>query len=99
MSAQLSVKTMVCGEYQRLLEECQSALEIWNERRAEICRSRLIEKKADDELLRFQAKYTRAYTVLRNHVGICLRCQLVSKIKACSPGSISVALSDGTLDD
>jgi len=96
MSEQLSVKTMVCAEYQRLLEECQSALEILNKHRAEICRSRSIEKKAGDELLRLQAKYARAYTVLRGHVNNCLRCYLVSKIKACDPESNSDVLSDST---
>ncbi len=97
MNEQLSVKTMVCGEYQRLLEECQSALEIWNEHRAESGRSRLIGKETGDELLRLQAKYARAYTLLRNHVHNCLRCQLVSRITASDPGSNSDALSDGTL--
>lgn len=72
--------TVVCSEYQRLLEESQSAREMWNEHRAEICRSRLIGKETGDELLRLQAKYARAYTVLRNHVNTCLQCQLVSKI-------------------
>ena len=99
MNEQLSVKTMVCGEYQRLLEECQSALEIWNEHRAEICRPRLIGKKAGDEILRFQANYARAYTALRNHVSNCLGCELVSRIRACDPESVSDALPDGTLDD
>jgi len=99
MSKQLSVKAMVCAEYQRLLEECQSALEIWNEHRAEICRSRLTGKEAGDELLRLQAKYARAYTVLRHHVHNCLRCQLVSRIQACDPERNSDALSDGTLYD
>jgi len=80
MSKQLSVETMVCSEYQRLLEESQSALEIWNEYRAEIGRSRLIGKEAGDGLLRLQAKFARAYTVLQNHMHNCLRCQLVSRI-------------------
>ncbi len=80
MSKQLSVKITVCNEYQRLLEECQSALEIWNEHRAENCRSRLNGKEAGDELLRLQAKYARAYTLLQNHAHNCFRCQLVSRI-------------------
>jgi hypothetical protein len=83
VSKQLSVETMVCSEYQRLLEECQSALEIWNEHRGEICRSRLVGKEAGDELLRLQAKFARAYTVLQNHAQNCLRCQLVSRIAGC----------------
>jgi hypothetical protein len=75
MSKQLSVEAMVCIEYQRLLEEFQSALEIWNEHRAEIRRTRLIEMEAGDELVRLQAKYANAYTVLRDHVQNCLRCK------------------------
>ena len=45
MRKQVSVETMVCSEYQRLLEESQGTLEIWHEHRAEICRSRLIGTK------------------------------------------------------
>ncbi len=37
MSNQLSVETAVCSEHQRLLAECERALEIWNEHRAEFC--------------------------------------------------------------
>jgi hypothetical protein len=83
MSKQLSVETIVCSEYQRLLEEAQSALEVWNEHRGEICRSLVVGKEAGDELLRLQAKFARAYTVLRNHAHGCLRCQLVSRIAGC----------------
>jgi len=35
MNNQLSVETAVCTEHQTLLAECQRALEIWNEHRAE----------------------------------------------------------------
>ena len=81
MSKQLSVNSSSCSEYQRLLEESQSALEIWNEHRAEFCQFRFIEREAGDELLRLQAKYARAYTVLQNHERNCSRCQLVSRIE------------------
>jgi len=84
MTKQLTVETTVCSEYQRLLEESQRALEIWNKNRTEICQSRLIEKEAGDELLRLQAKFARAYTTLQNHAHSCLRCQLVSKIEGCN---------------
>lgn len=75
MSKGLSVETVVCLEYQRLIEECQSAFEIWSEHRAEICRSRLIGKEAGDELLRLQARYARAYTLLQNHAPNCPQCR------------------------
>jgi len=97
MRKQLSVETMVCSEYQRLLEESQSALETWNEHRAENCRSHLIGKEAGDELLRLQAKFARAYTILQNHVHNCLRCQLVSRIEGLESDNNSDALPDITL--
>jgi hypothetical protein len=103
MSKELSVNTVntihttVCAGYQRLLEECQRALEIWNEHRAELSQSRLIGKETGDELLRLQAKYARAYTVLQNHVHNCLRCQLVSRIEGCDTENNSDALSDSKL--
>jgi hypothetical protein len=80
MSKQL-VKTTVCSEYQTLLEQCQKALEIWNGRRAEISQSRLVGKEAGDQLLRLQANYARAYTVLENHAHDCTVCQLVSRLE------------------
>jgi len=71
MSKQLSVNTSICSEYQRLLEGSQSALEIWNEHRAEFCQFRFIGREAGDELLRLQSKYARAYTELQNHERNC----------------------------
>jgi hypothetical protein len=82
MSRQLSVETTICTEYLRLLEASQAALEIWKETRAEVCQSRLIAKEAGDELLRLQANYARAYTMVRNHAHNCPRCQLLSRIGA-----------------
>ena len=81
MSNQLSVETAVCSEHQRLLAECERALEIWNEHRAEFCQSRMSGKEAGDELLRLQANYARAYTVLQRHERNCSLCQLVSRVE------------------
>jgi len=78
MSRQLSVETAVCTEHERLTEECQRALENWDEHRAEFCRTRPIRQEAGDELLRLQAKYARAHTVLQRHVHDCLLCQMVA---------------------
>jgi hypothetical protein len=97
MSVQLSVKTMVCSEYQRLLEESRSALELWNERRAEICQARLIGKEAGDELLLLQAKYARAYTVLQSHAHNCFRCKSVSRIKRYDSENNTTVLADNKL--
>jgi hypothetical protein len=80
MSKQQFVKTAICSKYQTLLYECERALSIWSEQRAEICQSRLVGKEAGDELLRLQAKYARAYTVLQNHAHNCSLCQLVSRL-------------------
>jgi hypothetical protein len=82
------VKTAICEKYQILLEECERALAIWNEHRAEIAQSRLVGKDAGDELLRLQAKYARAYTVLDNHAHNCSFCQLVSGLEG-SDSSVS----------
>ena len=80
MNNQLSVETAVCTEHQRLSAECQKALEIWNEHRAEFCQFRFIGREAGDELLRLQAKYARAYTVLQNHEHNCSLCQFASRM-------------------
>ena len=81
MTKQLSTATIVCSEYQKLLEEAKGARDIWDERRAEIWSSQLIGKESGDELLRLQAKYARAYRLLQKHINDCGRCWLVSKIE------------------
>ena len=73
-----TANTMVCSEYQRLLEESLSAREILNEQRAEIFRSPSVEEATVDEVLRSQVKYAQAYLVLRNHVDSCLECRTVA---------------------
>jgi len=94
MNNQFSVETAVCTEHQRLLAECQKALETWNELRAEVSQSRLKGKEAGDELLRLQAKYARAYTVLQRHTHNCSLCQLVSRIEGRDSGNRSDAYSN-----
>jgi len=93
MSTQLCVNTSICSEYQRLLEESQSALEIWKEHRAEFCQFRFVGREAGDELLRLQAKYARAYTVLQNNERNCSLCQLGSRIEGRDSQNSSDALS------
>jgi hypothetical protein len=78
MNNQFSVETAVCTEHQTLLRECQKALEIWNEHRAEFCQFRFKGREAGDELLRLQAKYARAYTIFQNHER---NCQLASRME------------------
>jgi hypothetical protein len=91
------IRTTVCREYQRLLDDCQSALEIWDGYRAEVCESRLFGKGAGDELLRLQAKYARAYAVLQRHSQDCLLCQLVGRMEGSDSENNANALSDSTM--
>jgi hypothetical protein len=95
MRKQLCLETMVCGEYQRLLEPCESALKTWNEHRSKFCRSRLIGKKEGDALLRLQAKYARAYALLQRHTHNCLRCSCDPQIVPCNSGGVLDVCSDG----
>jgi hypothetical protein len=81
MNKEPSIKTALCGEYLRLLEECQRTLEIWNNRRAEISRSRLIKEEEGDELLRLQANFARAYAMLQHHAQECELCELVCELE------------------
>jgi hypothetical protein len=97
MNKPLCIRTTVCGEYQRLLEESQSALEIWNERGAGVGESRLIGKEAGDELLRLQANFARAYAMLQRHSQDCLLCQLVSRVEGRDSRNHSDAFNDSTM--
>src|SRR5215469_15855708 len=83
MSNQFSIETTVCAEHQMLLEECQRALETWNEFRAEFCQFRFFRREAGDELLRLQAKCVRAYSALQNHERNCSLCHLTAGIELC----------------
>jgi hypothetical protein len=81
MNAELDVRTAVCTRYEKLLEECQAACHIWNQQRAEVGERGLQGKKVDDDLRRLQAKYAKAYSVLRNHVHDCETCQWVASLE------------------
>jgi len=81
MNNQFSVETAVCTQHQALSTQCQKALGIWNEHRTEFCHFRFVGREAGDELLRLQAKYARAYTVLQNHERNCSLCQLASRME------------------
>jgi hypothetical protein len=80
MKKQPSMNGILCEEYQRLLEESASARRRWYERRSEICRVHLVGKETGNELLRLQANYARAYTLLEKHIHTCSLCRLVSRI-------------------
>ena len=80
MKNELSYRTAICTDYELLLKECQAALEIWQQRRDEVCQSHSSGKKVGAELLRLQADFAKRYAVLRRHVDECDLCQFVSKV-------------------
>jgi hypothetical protein len=80
MTMHRSITTMVCSEYQQLLEQSKHARDIWDLRPCGNLPLAIGRQGDGDELLRLQANYALAYTRLRRHVDNCLRCQHVSKI-------------------
>jgi hypothetical protein len=80
MNEGLSFKTAVCTEYERLLHECQRALEAWRNRRDQVAKARLTGKQIGDELQMLQANYAKAYANLNKHDRHCELCQFVSRI-------------------
>ena len=74
-----AVEAQVCAEQLRLLEECEKALKIWDERRAGFCQFRFVEKAVGDQLLLLQTKYARAHSVLEKHKRNCAVCQLAAR--------------------
>jgi len=75
MNSTVAYNTAVCTQYEILLKGCEAALEAWDERHEQIAQSGLSGKEIGDELLRLQADYARAYTILRKHVRQCEICQ------------------------
>jgi hypothetical protein len=94
MNSELSFKTAVCTEYERLLFVCQKTLEIWRNRREEVAHSDLHGKEAAAELLRLQADYAKAYSRLEKHEDNCELCRFVSKIGGRNYASISESALD-----
>ena len=80
MTKQLSATGMECSEYQKLLENSAATRFAWRKLQAEMCWTRLVPKEIADELLRLQAKYARAYTLLQKHVHACGQCEPLSRI-------------------
>jgi hypothetical protein len=97
MSTTLAVKIAACSEYERLLEECQEALETWNQQRAEIYDSGLRGKRIDDELRRLQAKFARAYALLQNHAKNCMSCEFESRDEGSDSGNKSRGFAEHEL--
>ena len=75
-----SFKTATCPTYEEFLKQCQAALDIWEQRRDEICRRRLAGTEKGGDLLGLQADFASKYALLRRHVDECQLCQFVSKL-------------------
>ena len=80
MNDELSFEVLLCAEYERLLNECQDALDHWNERSESIRLARQTGKESGGELLRLQARFAKAYNNLQRHVGRCERCELAARM-------------------
>jgi hypothetical protein len=78
MSSRQYVTSGICERYQTLLEECGTALAIWDKYRARVAASGPAGKEEGDEIFRLQAKYARAHAALRKHLHECLQCRLIS---------------------
>jgi hypothetical protein len=70
-----AVDKAVCETYQGLLEDCETARNRWNKRRAEISELGLRGKGIDNELLRLQANFAKSCALVRNHLHDCDSCQ------------------------
>jgi hypothetical protein len=74
MSETMVVRTAACSDYERLLEECQSALVAWKTKREEFIHFGPRGRSAGDALQRLQAEYARAYNRLERHAKSCRSC-------------------------
>jgi predicted secreted protein len=80
MKDELMFDASLCGEYEKLLSDCQRALDQWNARSEQVRQTQQIGEGTGRELLRLQARFAKAYTVLQRHVERCERCQLASRM-------------------
>jgi hypothetical protein len=80
MNEELVVHTAACSDYQRLLEECQSALVAWKKRSEDIMEMGLQGKDAGNGLQRLQAEYARTYNRLERHANSCAACRFRSTL-------------------
>jgi hypothetical protein len=94
MNSELSYKTGICGDYEKLLWACVKSLESWKNRRESIACSHLSGKEVGDELMRLQAEYAKAYSRLEKHRNNCQVCRFVLKIAGRNDSSISTAVMD-----
>jgi predicted secreted protein len=79
----LSFEVLLCGEYEKLLNDCQHALDRWNDRSEAVRQRHQTGEETGRELLRLQARFAKAYTVLQRHVQRCERCELAARLSCC----------------
>lgn len=80
MSESLEIRTAACSDYERLLEECKTALMAWKVRREQMSRFGPLGKNAGDALQRLQAEYARAYNRLERHAKECSMCRFRAEL-------------------
>lgn len=80
---EFSFEALLCGEYERLLNDCQLALDRWNKRSGQIRATQQAGVETGRELLRLQARFAKSYTVLQRHVHRCERCGLAARMSFC----------------
>jgi len=78
MNSVLSAEIGLCSTYEKLLNDCEEALDAWAARSGQIRRIHLTGATVGGELLRLQARFARAYATLRKHIDRCERCQLTA---------------------
>ena len=69
-----------CGQHDQLLARYQQALEAWAKLRETSWNLGLHGKELTGELLRLQAEFARAYTLLHQHTRECLLCRFGTKL-------------------
>jgi predicted secreted protein len=90
---ELSFEFLLCGEYENLLNQCQQAFEHWNDRSEHLRQEQKTGEATGRELLRLQARFAKAYTILQRHVERCERCQLAAKMNVSEADAHALAIT------
>ncbi len=90
MSESLAFRTAACSDYERLLEECKSALMAWKTSREEFLHFGSRSRSAGDALQRLQAEYARAYNRLERHAKNCQACKFREEAGSNRPAPVGV---------
>jgi hypothetical protein len=93
MSTAVAPRIGVCPEYQRLLQSCQQALNVWQRRRTRAERTPLAGPRIRAGLAHLQEEYASLYAQLESHEQFCQVCQYVSKVGGLDFESMANALN------